>query len=127
MSQRFFEYLCCPEAAVHFNVDGGLCKKPGYFRFGKDLICFGKSSAVPVGQCPGQNLADSFPPIRVESKKIGGDILEIPVMATQDYSLFHILYQYSIDLWRGQTEIIFRGNVIISLITHPDYPIEQKV
>ncbi|HXM93118.1 MAG TPA: glycosyltransferase [Candidatus Dormibacteraeota bacterium] len=55
-----------------------------------------------------------------------GDVLEIPVTETQDYSLFHILNQYSIDLWRRQTEIILRGNGIINLITHPDYLMERK-
>lgn len=55
-----------------------------------------------------------------------GDILEIPVTEIQDYSLFHILNQYSIDLWKRQTEIIVGGNGMISLITHPDYLIPQK-
>lgn len=55
-----------------------------------------------------------------------GDILEIPVTETQDYSLFHILNQYSIDLWKQQTDIIVKGNGIINLITHPDYLIPEK-
>src|ERR1700688_3880691 len=55
-----------------------------------------------------------------------GNILEIPVTETQDYSLFHILNEYSIDLWKLQTETILQGNGLISLITHPDYLIGQK-
>ena len=55
-----------------------------------------------------------------------GNILEIPVTEAQDYSIFHILNQYSIDLWKEQTEIIIRGRGIISLITHPDYVIEKR-
>lgn len=50
-----------------------------------------------------------------------GDILELPVTATQDYSMFHILKQYSIDLWREQAGIIIKGNGLINIITHPDY------
>jgi glycosyltransferase involved in cell wall biosynthesis len=55
-----------------------------------------------------------------------GDILEIPVTLTQDYSLFHILKQYSIHLWKQQIEIILKGNGLISLIAHPDYLIAHE-
>ena len=54
-----------------------------------------------------------------------GKILEIPVTGTQDYSLFHILNQYSINLWKQQSDIIIRGNGILNLITHPDYLVPQ--
>jgi hypothetical protein len=50
-----------------------------------------------------------------------GNILELPVTTTQDYSLFHILNQYSLDLWREQIELIREKNGLISFITHPDY------
>src|SRR5277367_2437482 len=32
-----------------------------------------------------------------------GDILELPLTTTQDYSLFNTLRQYNIDLWKAQT------------------------
>jgi hypothetical protein len=48
-------------------------------------------------------------------------ILELPVTTTQDYSLFHILKQYSLDLWKRQIGLIRRKNGLISFITHPDY------
>ena len=48
-------------------------------------------------------------------------ILEIPVTTTQDYSLFHILQQYSIDLWKVQTKKILERNGMMSFIVHPDY------
>ena len=54
------------------------------------------------------------------------NILEIPVTVTQDYSLFHILDTYSIDLWKQQCELILKGNGMISVIVHPDYVIEEK-
>lgn len=50
-----------------------------------------------------------------------GDILELPVTATQDYSLFHILQDYSIDLWRRQIDLIMERHGLISFIVHPDY------
>jgi glycosyltransferase involved in cell wall biosynthesis len=55
-----------------------------------------------------------------------GDILELPVTGTQDYSLFHILKQYSLNLWKQQTDIIIKGHGMISLITHPDYLIATE-
>ena len=50
-----------------------------------------------------------------------GDILELPVTTTQDYSLFHILNDYSIDLWKQQTELIMEKHGLMSFIVHPDY------
>lgn len=35
-----------------------------------------------------------------------GDILELPVTTVQDYTLFNILGDYSIDLWKRQIELI---------------------
>ncbi len=55
-----------------------------------------------------------------------GNILEIPVTLTQDYSLFHILHQYSIDLWKQQISTIVNGHGLVSVIIHPDYVIEPK-
>ncbi|MGB6430521.1 MAG: glycosyltransferase [Candidatus Acidiferrales bacterium] len=55
-----------------------------------------------------------------------GNILEIPLMTIQDYSLFHILGDYSIDLWKQQIEIILKGNGLISFVVHPDYVIEKR-
>ena len=50
-----------------------------------------------------------------------GDILEIPVTATQDYTLFHVLGTYSLDLWRQQISQITQHHGLISFIVHPDY------
>lgn len=50
-----------------------------------------------------------------------GDILEIPVTTTQDYSLFHVLGTYSQDLWREQISQIMQQHGLISFIVHPDY------
>lgn len=50
-----------------------------------------------------------------------GDILEIPVTTTQDYSLFNILGSHSIDLWMEQTRLIMKQHGLLSFIVHPDY------
>lgn len=55
-----------------------------------------------------------------------GNILEIPVTATQDYSLFHILNDHSMDLWKRQIELIMEQHGLISFIVHPDYIITER-
>jgi hypothetical protein len=50
-----------------------------------------------------------------------GDILELPVTTTQDYSLFNILHEYSIDLWIRQMDLIMEKHGLMSFIVHPDY------
>jgi len=55
-----------------------------------------------------------------------GKILELPLTATQDYSLFHILQDYSIDLWKTQIDLIRGRNGLISFIAHPDYLIGRR-
>ena len=39
-----------------------------------------------------------------------GNILELPLTTSQDYSLFHILNDYSIELWKEQIELIHKRN-----------------
>ena len=53
-------------------------------------------------------------------------IVELPVTTAQDYSLFHILNDYSIDLWKQQLGLIRGRNGLMSFITHPDYLIERR-
>jgi hypothetical protein len=55
-----------------------------------------------------------------------GKLLELPLTTTQDYSLFHILGDYSIELWKKQIDLIRRKHGLISFITHPDYLIEAR-
>jgi len=50
-----------------------------------------------------------------------GDILELPVTTTQDYSLFTILEDYSIELWKTEIRMIMENYGLISFIIHPDY------
>jgi hypothetical protein len=58
------------------------------------------------------------------------NLLELPVTTIQDYSLFHILQDYKIDLWKTQIELIMEKHGLLSFIVHPDYvinPPERKV
>lgn len=55
-----------------------------------------------------------------------GRILELPVTTTQDYSLFHILNDYSIHLWQRQLHAISERHGLASFIVHPDYIIENR-
>jgi hypothetical protein len=55
-----------------------------------------------------------------------GKILEIPVTVTQDYTLFNILRQYSIDLWKQQIHSIIEHHGLANFIVHPDYVIEPR-
>lgn len=54
-----------------------------------------------------------------------GDLVEIPVTTTQDYSLFHILNDYSITLWKQQLRICQEAHGMASFIVHPDYVIDD--
>ena len=55
-----------------------------------------------------------------------GKILELPLTTAQDYSLFHILNDYSIELWKQQIALIKKKHGLISFLTHPDYLIERR-
>lgn len=55
-----------------------------------------------------------------------GSIVELPVTMTQDYSLFHILKEYSLTLWEQQIELILQKHGLVSVIVHPDYLNEDR-
>ncbi|MGH9405270.1 MAG: hypothetical protein ACRD3D_05450 [Terriglobia bacterium] len=55
-----------------------------------------------------------------------GKILELPLTTAQDYSLFHILNDYSIELWKRQIDLIRQRHGLISFIVHPDYVIAER-
>jgi hypothetical protein len=55
-----------------------------------------------------------------------GGLLELPLTTTQDYSLFHILREYRIDLWKAQTALIMKEHGLLSFIAHPDYLLDGR-
>jgi hypothetical protein len=50
-----------------------------------------------------------------------GKILELQVTTTRDYSLFQILHDYAIRLWKQQISLIREKHGVVSFIIHPDY------
>lgn len=50
-----------------------------------------------------------------------GKLLELPVTMIQDYSLFHILQDYTLDRWKQQIELIMENHGLMNFIVHPDY------
>jgi len=55
-----------------------------------------------------------------------GKMIELPVTMAQDYSLFNILKDYSINLWKQQMSLIRARNGLMQMIVHPDYIIDEK-
>lgn len=55
-----------------------------------------------------------------------GEMLEIPVTMTQDYSLFNILENYSLDLWKIQISLILERHGLMNFIIHPDYILQEN-
>jgi hypothetical protein len=56
-----------------------------------------------------------------------GKILELPVTTIQDYMLFHLLGERSIDLWKSQICAIVEKSGLVSVIVHPDYVMHEDV
>jgi hypothetical protein len=55
-----------------------------------------------------------------------GHVLELPLTTAQDYTVFHILGDYSTRLWQEQIERILSEHGLVSFIAHPDYLIERR-
>jgi hypothetical protein len=55
-----------------------------------------------------------------------GKILEIPLTTAQDYSLFYILGNDSIETWERQLDLIFEKHGLASFNVHPDYLVQKK-
>ncbi|MBA2354754.1 MAG: hypothetical protein H0V80_08820 [Acidobacteria bacterium] len=55
-----------------------------------------------------------------------GHVLELPLTAAQDYTVFHVLGDYSTRLWQEQIDLILAEHGLISFIAHPDYLIDPR-
>jgi len=55
-----------------------------------------------------------------------GGMVELPLTMTQDYSLFHMLGQYSTDLWKEELQSVLSSYGLAGFIVHPDYVIEKR-
>lgn len=110
-------------------------------RYGKEFEARGFRSAVLYRRLDWMNELDfaydmSVPNVAHLDPQRGGcctimpyfmnDLLEIPVTTTQDYSLFHILGEYSTRLWEEQVATITHAHGMATFIIHPDYVIERR-
>jgi hypothetical protein len=55
-----------------------------------------------------------------------GNVLELPLTTIQDYTLFHVLSERSIELWKIQLEKVLSKNGLASFLVHPDYVIQSE-
>jgi hypothetical protein len=50
-----------------------------------------------------------------------GNIVELPLTTTQDYTMFHILGERGLDIWEREIDTLHRNHGLISILAHPDY------
>jgi hypothetical protein len=50
-----------------------------------------------------------------------GPIVELPITMTQDHTLWEILRQPNIDLWRQKGDWLISNHGLVNVIVHPDY------
>lgn len=55
-----------------------------------------------------------------------GKIVELPVTCSQDYTLFHVLGTYTMNVWREQVELITANHGLVNILVHPDYVMEPN-
>ena len=55
-----------------------------------------------------------------------GDMVELPLTCTQDYTLFNILEDFTTSLWEQQIELIMANHGLITILVHPDYIVEPR-
>jgi UDP-N-acetylglucosamine 2-epimerase (non-hydrolysing) len=54
------------------------------------------------------------------------DLVELPITLVQDHTLWEILRNESIDLWRTKSDWIIRHGGLINIIVHPDYALSAS-
>ncbi|MCX6165433.1 MAG: hypothetical protein NTU73_11355 [Ignavibacteriae bacterium] len=57
---------------------------------------------------------------------IAGKFVELPYTLPQDHTMFYVLKQNDITIWKNKVEWIIKNNGMILLITHPDYLKEKE-
>lgn len=58
MNQAFLDHYRCPEQFANFSLEGELSQQSGYFRFGDDTVCYGRTSRGLLAPQPGADLQD---------------------------------------------------------------------
>ena len=70
MVQSLSRYFRCSNPFLDFTVDGQLSAAPGFFRFGPDAICYGRSSKGLLSDNPGQPLDDVSHHVRLDHGRV---------------------------------------------------------
>jgi len=60
MKQALVDYYRCPEESVEFTVSENMSQESGFFRFGKDILCYGQCATGPVLQDWSHDLHDAL-------------------------------------------------------------------
>lgn len=89
-----------------------------YVRSLLETIPFAWDSSMPAW--------DPFQPTRGDCLayvpfKLNDHCVELPVTLWQDFTLFEELSMEDIDIWRKQSDFIWRLGGLINVIVHPDY------
>ncbi|HZD86205.1 MAG TPA: hypothetical protein VE052_09855 [Gemmatimonadaceae bacterium] len=103
--------------AVGFR-SGGLYRNPAWF----SALEFSYDMSIPstAHLDPQRGGCCSLMPFFID------DVLELPLTTMQDYSLFNVLNDYSIDIWTEQLSAITARNGLATFLVHPDYIRTQR-
>jgi peptidoglycan/xylan/chitin deacetylase (PgdA/CDA1 family) len=55
-----------------------------------------------------------------------GEVVELPLTLTQDHTLFEILRERDISLWRRKATWIARHGGLVTVLVHPDYMVGEE-
>jgi hypothetical protein len=55
-----------------------------------------------------------------------GGLVELPLTTVQDYSLFHVLGKYDMEIWERQINSITSLHGLLTFLIHPDYIIDSR-
>lgn len=58
---------------------------------------------------------------------IAGKFVELPYTLPQDHTIYYVLKQRDISIWKNKTEWVTKNKGVILIITHPDYLIEKPL
>jgi glycosyltransferase involved in cell wall biosynthesis len=73
MNHTFYDYFRCPGSTVDFRLTGKLSPGLGYFQFGGDVTCYGRSSAGDLARNYNSALCDLRSAVQ-----LGEQIVELP-------------------------------------------------
>jgi len=67
VNQLLEDRFRCPDAGVEFDWPTPVNSPEGFFRFGDDILCYGRSNSIPLGQASSDLQYDALGDARIES------------------------------------------------------------